>query len=136
LRPLGRVDQQVVESFLAADQRVGQPGARQPGLRHAISFAAPKGLLNLGQFLDSSWRMFRKDRLPECAFSRAEGRNGGDGRPMTTTAFLAQMRVHPVYGVLFQQRGPAGIQAAARALPIRWSAPYLSLATRRRGPTG
>ena len=80
--------------------------------------------------------MFRKDRLPECAFSRAEGRNGGDGRPMTTTAFLDQMRVHPVYGVLFQQRGPAGIQAAARALPIRWSAPYLSLATRRRGPTG
>ena len=71
----------------------------------------------------SSWRMFRKDRLLERAFSQTEGRNGGDGRPMTTTAFLAQMRVHSVYGVLFQQRGPAGIQAAARALPIRWSAP-------------
>ncbi len=34
-----------------------------------------------------------------------------DGRPMTTTEFLDQMRVHPVYGFLFQQRGPAGMQA-------------------------
>jgi len=38
---------------------------------------------------------------------------GDDGRPMTTTEFLDQMRVHPVYGFLFQQRGPAGMQAAA-----------------------
>jgi hypothetical protein len=76
-----------------------------------------------------------KDRLLERAFSQAEGRNGGDargdgkdvlepldgqgkpllgddGRPMTTTEFLDQMRVHPVYGFLFQQRGPAGMQAA------------------------
>ncbi|MCP9861137.1 MULTISPECIES: hypothetical protein [unclassified Cyanobium] len=37
---------------------------------------------------------------------------GDDGRPMTTTEFLDQMRVHPVYGFLFQQRGPAGMQAA------------------------
>jgi len=37
---------------------------------------------------------------------------GDDGRPMTTTEFLEQMRVHPVYGFLFQQRGPAGMQAA------------------------
>ena len=37
---------------------------------------------------------------------------GDDGRPMTTTEFLDQMRVHSVYGVLFQQRGPAGMQAA------------------------
>ena len=35
-----------------------------------------------------------------------------DGRPMTTTEFLDQMRVHPVYGFLFQQRGLAGMQAA------------------------
>jgi hypothetical protein len=38
---------------------------------------------------------------------------GDDGRPMTTTEFLDQMRVHPVYGFLFQQRGPAGMQAAS-----------------------
>jgi hypothetical protein len=38
---------------------------------------------------------------------------GDDGRPMTTSEFLDQMRVHPVYGFLFQQRGPAGMQAAA-----------------------
>jgi hypothetical protein len=37
---------------------------------------------------------------------------GDDGRPMTTTEFLDQMCVHPVYGFLFQQRGPAGMQAA------------------------
>jgi hypothetical protein len=37
---------------------------------------------------------------------------GDDGRPMTTSEFLDQMRVHPVYGFLFQQRGPAGMQAA------------------------
>jgi len=37
---------------------------------------------------------------------------GDDGRPMTTTEFLDQMRIHPVYGFLFQQRGPAGMQAA------------------------
>jgi hypothetical protein len=37
---------------------------------------------------------------------------GDDGRPMTTTEFLDQMRVHPVYGFLFQQRSPAGMQAA------------------------
>lgn len=37
---------------------------------------------------------------------------GDDGRPMTTTEFLDQMRVHSVYGFLFQQRGPAGMQAA------------------------
>ncbi|MFN9547328.1 MAG: hypothetical protein ACK6AD_09715 [Cyanobacteriota bacterium] len=38
---------------------------------------------------------------------------GDDGRPMTTTEFLDQMRVHPVYGVLFQQRGPAGCRPLA-----------------------
>ena len=37
---------------------------------------------------------------------------GDDGRPMTTTEFLDQMRVHSVYGFLVQQRGPAGMQAA------------------------
>ena len=37
---------------------------------------------------------------------------GDDGRPMTTTEFLDQMRIHPVYGFLFQQRGPTGMQAA------------------------
>jgi hypothetical protein len=37
---------------------------------------------------------------------------GDDGRPLTTSDFLDEMRVHPVYGFLFQQRGPAGMQAA------------------------
>ncbi len=37
---------------------------------------------------------------------------GDDGRPLTTGDFLDEMRVHPVYGFLFQQRGPTGMQAA------------------------
>ena len=37
---------------------------------------------------------------------------GDDGRPLTTADFLDEMRVHPVYGFLFQQRGPTGMQAA------------------------
>ena len=37
---------------------------------------------------------------------------GDDGRPLTTSDFLDEMRVHPVYGFLFQQRGPTGMQAA------------------------
>ena len=48
-RPPGRVDQQVDEQLVAADQQVGHPGARQPGLRHAIAPAVANGLLDLGQ---------------------------------------------------------------------------------------
>jgi hypothetical protein len=33
---------------------------------------------------------------------------GDDGRPMTTAEFLDQLRIHPVYGFLFQQRGAMG----------------------------
>ena len=48
-RPPGRVDQQVVEQLVAADQQVGHPGTRQPGLRHAIAPAVINGLLDFGQ---------------------------------------------------------------------------------------
>ena len=69
----------------------------------------------------------RKERLLERAFSEAEGRTGGDvlepldghgqpllgddGRPMTTADYLDQLRIHPVYGFLFQQRGAMGTGA-------------------------
>ena len=33
---------------------------------------------------------------------------GDDGRPMTTADYLDQLRIHPVYGFLFQQRGAMG----------------------------
>jgi hypothetical protein len=33
---------------------------------------------------------------------------GDDGRPMTTAEFLDQLRIHPVFGFLFQQRGAMG----------------------------
>ena len=39
---------------------------------------------------------------------------GDDGRPMTTADYLDQLRIHPVYGFLFQQRGAMG---TAGALP-------------------
>ena len=45
---------------------------------------------------------------------------GDDGRPMTTADYLDQLRIHPVYGFLFQQRGamstgalPAGSAAGS-----------------------
>jgi hypothetical protein len=33
---------------------------------------------------------------------------GDDGRPMTTADYLDQLRIHPVFGFLFQQRGAMG----------------------------
>jgi hypothetical protein len=36
---------------------------------------------------------------------------GDDGRPMTTADYLDQLRIHPVYGFLFQQRGTMGTGA-------------------------
>ena len=42
---------------------------------------------------------------------------GDDGRPMTTSEFLDQLRIHPVYGFLFQQRGAMGLQRPAGTLP-------------------
>ena len=42
---------------------------------------------------------------------------GDDGRPMTTAEFLDQLRIHPVYGFLFQQRGAMGAANALAAAP-------------------
>jgi hypothetical protein len=42
---------------------------------------------------------------------------GDDGRPMTTGDYLDQLRIHPVYGFLFQQRGAMGSSTAPAALP-------------------
>ena len=36
---------------------------------------------------------------------------GDDGRPLSTADFLDQLRIHPVYGFLFQQRGAMGAGA-------------------------
>ncbi|MFM1900681.1 MAG: hypothetical protein RLZZ216_1257, partial [Cyanobacteriota bacterium] len=33
---------------------------------------------------------------------------GDDGRPMSTADFMDALRIHPVYGFLFQQRGAMG----------------------------
>lgn len=37
---------------------------------------------------------------------------GDDGRPLTASEFLEDLRIHPVYGFLFQQRGAMGGPAA------------------------
>jgi hypothetical protein len=42
---------------------------------------------------------------------------GDDGRPMSTGDYLDQLRIHPVYGFLFQQRGAMGSSTAPAALP-------------------
>jgi hypothetical protein len=42
---------------------------------------------------------------------------GDDGRPMTTADYLDQLRIHPVYGFLFQQRGPIGSGAMSPGSP-------------------
>ncbi len=55
-------------------------------------------------------RWKHRDELP---IHQGQPLLGDDGRPMTTAEFLDQLRIHPVYGFLFQQRGAMG---AANAL--------------------
>jgi hypothetical protein len=43
---------------------------------------------------------------------------GDDGRPMTTADYLDQLRIHPVYGFLFQQRGAMGSAAMSPGSPV------------------
>ena len=49
MRPLGRIDQQVVQQLCAADQQVGHPVARQLRFGDEIAAALPDGLLDLRQ---------------------------------------------------------------------------------------
>jgi hypothetical protein len=97
-----RKDRLLERAFSQAEGRTGGDG-------RAPSLTSSRG----------SWGCFRlssgsdgKDVL-EPLDGQAKPLLGDDGRPMTTTEFLDQMRVHPVYGFLFQQRGPAGLPAAA-----------------------
>ena len=41
---------------------------------------------------------------------------GDDGRPLSTADFLDQLRIHPVYGFLFQQRGAMGTGTSGLAI--------------------
>lgn len=41
---------------------------------------------------------------------------GDDGRPLSTADFLDQLRIHPVYGFLFQQRGAMGTETPGLAI--------------------
>jgi len=50
MRSSGGVDQQVVHQLAGADQQMGHPGPRQPGLGDGIAAAPADGLLDLRQF--------------------------------------------------------------------------------------
>ena len=86
-----------------------QAEGRSGGDARGTFFDIFKG--QLGSFFRLSSGSDGKDGL-EPLDSQGKPLLGDDGRPMTTTEFLDQMRIHPVYGFLFQQRGPAGMQAA------------------------
>ena len=43
---------------------------------------------------------------------------GDDGRPLSTADFLDQLRIHPVYGFLFQQRGAMGTGTPGLAITL------------------
>ena len=69
-------------------------------------------------FKGQLWESFRlvpgKDGSDSLEPLDAQGQPllGDDGRPLTASEFLEDMRVHPVYGFLFQQRGAMGGPAA------------------------
>jgi len=91
------------------ERAFSQAEGRNGGVARGIFFDVFKGQLGTCFRLTTGGDC--KDVL-EPLDSQGKPLLGDDGRPMTTTEFLDQMRVHPVYGFLFQQRGPAGMQAA------------------------
>ena len=69
-------------------------------------------------FKGQLWESFRlvpgKDGSDSLEPLDAQGQPllGDDGRPLTASEFLEDLRIHPVYGFLFQQRGAMGGPAA------------------------
>jgi len=89
----------------AFSQAEGRTGGDRRGTFFDIFKGQLGGCFRLGTDKDG------KDVL-EPLDSQGKPLLGDDGRPLTTADFLDEMRVHPVYGFLFQQRGPTGMQAA------------------------
>jgi hypothetical protein len=89
----------------AFSQAEGRTGGDRRGTFFDIFKGQLGGCFRLGTDKDG------KDVL-EPLDSQGKPLLGDDGRPLTTPDFLDEMRVNPVYGFLFQQRGPAGMQAA------------------------
>ena len=89
----------------AFSQAEGRTGGDRRGTFFDIFKGQLGGCFRLGTDKDG------KDVL-EPLDSQGKPLLGDDGRPLTTTDFLDEMRTHPVYGFLFQQRGPSGMQAA------------------------
>ena len=89
----------------AFSQAEGRTGGDRRGTFFDIFKGQLGGCFRLGTDKDG------KDVL-EPLDSQGKPLLGDDGRPLTTTDFLDEMRIHPVYGFLFQQRGPTGMQAA------------------------
>jgi hypothetical protein len=89
----------------AFSQAEGRTGGDRRGTFFDIFKGQLGGCFRLGTDKDG------KDVL-EPLDSQGKPLLGDDGRPLTTADFLDEMRIHPVYGFLFQQRGPTGMQAA------------------------
>jgi hypothetical protein len=69
--------------------------------------AAPFFQVFKGQLGESFRLTTSKDGIDVLEPLDAQGQPllGDDGRPLSTADFLDQLRIHPVYGFLFQQRG-------------------------------
>jgi hypothetical protein len=89
----------------AFSQAEGRTGGDRRGTFFDIFKGQLGGCFRLGTDKDG------KDVL-EPLDSQGKPLLGDDGRPLTTADFLDEMRIHPVYGFLFQQRGPTCMQAA------------------------
>ena len=89
----------------AFSQAEGRTGGDRRGTFFDIFKGQLGGCFRLGTDKDG------KDVL-EPLDSQGKPLLGDDGRPLTTADFLDEMRIHPVYGFLFQQRGAMGGPAA------------------------
>lgn len=69
LRPLGRIDQEVVQQLPATDQQVRHPGARQPWLCHKVTRQPP-----IARSISASSRQML--RTIASVLSRGVGRGG------------------------------------------------------------
>jgi len=92
-----RKERLLERAFSEAEGRTG-------GDVHGTFFDVFKGQLGASFRLNASKDSNASDCL-EPLDAQGQPLLGDDGRPLSTADFLDQLRIHPVYGFLFQQRG-------------------------------